>query len=74
MVSLGFMMGVLPLLYYGLVLLSWIVLYRRGAEARDLLFWGAVAVVVPIPGPMAAIVYGVRLQRDKMKRVGRVSA
>lgn len=50
-----------------LVPLSWIALYRRGAEARDLIFWGAISVVVPLLGPLAALVFALRLKKDKSK-------
>ena len=49
--------------------LSWIALYLRGAEARDLIFWGAISVVVPLLGPLAALVFALRLKADKSKRV-----
>lgn len=60
---------ILPFLYWGLLIVSWIALYVRGAEARDLLFWGAIGVVIPILGPLAAICYAWRL-RSRMKRDG----
>lgn len=50
-----------------LTVLAWIALYIRGAEARDLLFWGAIAVAIPFLGPVAAIVFALRLQRRKTK-------
>lgn len=52
-----------------LVPLSWIALYVRGAEARDLIFWGAIAVVVPLLGPLVALVFALRLKADKPKCV-----
>lgn len=60
--------GILPLLYWGLLIISWTVLYARGAEARDLLFWGAIGVVIPLLGPIGAIIFALRLKRDKAKR------
>ena len=51
-----------------LVPLSWIALYLRGAEARDLIFWGAISVVIPLLGPLAALVFALRLKADKPKR------
>ena len=51
-----------------LVPLSWIALYVRGAEARDLIFWGAISVVIPLLGPLAAFAFALRLKADKPKR------
>ncbi len=50
-----------------LVPLSWIALYWRGADARDLIFWGAISVVVPLLGPLAALLFALRLKKDKSK-------
>lgn len=61
-------LNVLPLLILGLPLLAWIALYARGAEARDLLFWGAISVVIPVLGPVVAIIFALRLQSFKTKR------
>lgn len=58
----------IQLLVVALPVLAWIALYVRGAEARDLLFWGAIAVVIPILGPLAASIFALRLRRNKMKR------
>lgn len=44
--------------------LSWIALYMRGAEARDLIFRGA----IPLLGPLAAMILAFRLKRDTSKR------
>ncbi len=51
-----------------LVPLSWIALYWRGAEARDLIFWGAISVVIPLLGPLSALIFALRLKKDKSKR------
>ena len=32
-------------------------MYRRGLDARDMLFWGVIIVVIPLLGPLAAVVY-----------------
>lgn len=61
------LINILPLLLLGLPVLAWIALYARGAEARDLLFWGAIAVVIPLLGPIAAVVFAFRLQSYKTK-------
>lgn len=45
------------LLSFVLIPLAWIALYRRGAPARDLLFWGALAVVIPLLGPLVALLF-----------------
>ncbi len=37
--------------------ITWIALYRRGAPARDMLFWGAIAVVIPVLGPLATFIF-----------------
>ena len=58
----------ISLLVLALPVLSWMVLYLRGADARDLLFWGAIAVVISILGPLVAIAFACRLQPDKAKR------
>lgn len=57
----------LAFLILALPVFSWLALYARGAEARDLLFWGAISVVIPILGPVAAIIYAFRLTSDKTK-------
>ena len=60
--------AILSLLVLGLPVLSWIALYARGAEVRDLLFWGAISVVLPILGPIAALIFAFRLTSFKTKR------
>lgn len=66
--SINPLYAILPFVIVGMPVMSWIVLYFRGAEARDLLFWGAIAVVIPVLGPVAAIVFALRLQLCKTKR------
>ena len=56
----------MQLAFIGLPLLAWVYLYRTGAAARDMLFWGVVCIFVPIVGPIAAILYMRR--RGKQKR------
>ena len=41
----------------GLLLAAWIYMYRQGASARDLIFWGAIAFFIPILGPITVFVY-----------------
>ena len=60
---------ILQLSIFILPVVSWIVLYVKGAEARDLLFWGVIVVVIPILGPLAAIIYALRSNRGKQKRL-----
>lgn len=71
MSSLGFVeiWSLVVIVSLVLVPLSWIALYVRGAEARDLIFWGAISVVVPLLGPLAALAFALRLKGDKPKRV-----
>ena len=47
----------LTALHYVLVLAVWIYMYRQGAAARDLIFWGPVAYFIPVLGSIAAFVY-----------------
>ncbi len=56
-----------PLVFaYSLSVLSaWIFLYWRGKPTRDLLFWGAIAVALPIIGPMAMTLYFVLRRKGK---------
>ena len=58
----------LQLSIFTLPVVSWIVLYVKGAAARDLLFWGVIVVVIPILGPLAAIIYALRSNLGKQKR------
>ncbi len=71
MYSIGFVeiWSIVVIVSLVLVPLSWIALYARGAEARDLIFWGAISVVVPLLGPLAALAFALRLKADKPKRV-----
>ena len=62
----GGMLELAPIVGILLPLLVWIYMYRKGAEARDLIFWGVIIVVIPLLGPLAAVVY-IRL-RGKPKR------
>ncbi len=64
----GPLFSIFPLLALVLPLLAWIALYARGASARDLIFWGAISVVIPILGPLAAIIFALRIKADKVKR------
>lgn len=41
----------------GLLLAAWIYMYRQGAAARDIIFWGLIAYFIPILGPIAVFVY-----------------
>lgn len=41
-----------------LLTLAW--LYRRNASGRDLVFWGAVALLLPVVGAIAAYLYNRR--------------
>ena len=52
----------------GLPILSWIVLYARGAATRDLLFWGVIALALPLVGPLSAIVFALRLKRERLAK------
>jgi hypothetical protein len=65
---------VLLLAVFGLPLLSWIVLYARGARARDMIFWSVILVLVPLLGPLAALVFAWRLKKDKRKNLESASA
>ncbi len=49
-----------------LPLVAWVYMYRKGAAARDLIFWGVISLVIPLLGPIAAMLY-IRRQ-DKQKR------
>ena len=60
------MLDLAPFIGILLPLLVWIYMYRQGAEARDLIFWGVIIVVIPLLGPLAAVVYMRR--RGKPKR------
>lgn len=64
----GPLFGIFSLQALLLPLLAWVALYARGATARDLIFWGAISVVVPVLGPLAAIVFALRLKAGKPKR------
>ena len=58
----------LNVLHFALVLAVWIYMYRQGAAARDLVFWGPVAYFIPVLGSIAAFVYFRRKseQREKL--------
>ena len=58
--------GTLPLAML-LIPIVWIYLYRRGTSTRDMLFWGAIAVAIPILGPLAALVFHRRGSSDLEK-------
>ncbi|MCY3575655.1 MAG: hypothetical protein OXG92_13335 [Chloroflexi bacterium] len=49
-----------------LPLVAWVYMYRKGTETRDMIFWGVVALFIPLLGPLAVILYTRR--RDKQKR------
>jgi len=36
---------------------AWYYLLRRGASARDFFYWGALALIVPILGPLVTIIF-----------------
>jgi len=63
-------MNVGPLLvwasYFCLPFIAWVYLYRQGAPARDLIFWGAIALFIPVLGPLAAFI-GFRARRRQAK-------
>ncbi len=63
---ISILIQVYPFVFILLPLLAWIYLYRKGAEARDLIFWGVISLVIPLLGPIAAMLYIRR--RDKHKR------
>ncbi len=42
---------------YGPMLGAWLYLYRKGAEARDLIFWGMLSLLIPILGPLAVFAF-----------------
>ena len=46
----------LAALHHVLVLAVWIYMYRQGAAARDLVFWGSIAFFIPL-GSIVAFVY-----------------
>ncbi len=45
------------LIVYGPMLGAWIYLYRTGVEARNLIFWGALSLLIPILGPLAVFAF-----------------
>ncbi len=48
--------GIMPVALL-LIPLVWVYLYRSGASTRDMLFWGAITVAVPLLGPLAALIF-----------------
>lgn len=40
-----------------LPLIAWVYMYRQNAQARDLIFWGVIALAIPLLGPIAAMLY-----------------
>ena len=51
----------------GLPLLAWIYMFRRGAENRELLLWGIIALAIPLFGPIAVMLYFKRRGISKQK-------
>lgn len=39
-----------------LFFIAWYNLYRKGASPRDVFYWGALALIVPILGPLVTII------------------
>ena len=40
-----------------LFFIAWYYLYRKGASPRDVFYWGALALIVPILGPLVTIIF-----------------
>ena len=58
----------LQIAFLALPLLAWVYMYRQGAAARDLIFWGVLCVVIPILGPIAAML-AIRRSGKQKRRV-----
>ena len=42
---------------FALTVAAWIYLYRSGAAARDMIFWGAIVLLIPVLGPIATLIF-----------------
>ncbi len=49
-------------------IVAWLYLYLRGATARDLIFWGAIILFIPVLGPIIALLGFTAMRRHKSKR------
>lgn len=47
-----------------LILLAWIYLYATGKPARDMVFWGVIALLFPYLGALSMFLF-YRLRREK---------
>ncbi|MCY4466302.1 MAG: hypothetical protein OXE46_12275 [Chloroflexi bacterium] len=56
--------------FLALPLLAWMYLYRKGATARDLIFWGVICILIPIAGPLLAMFYIRRSSKRKRQLTG----
>ncbi len=53
-----------------LPLIAWVALYRKGAPTRDMIFWGVIALLIPLLGPIAALLYLRRRGQQKQRNAG----
>lgn len=42
---------------FALPVAAWIYLYRSGAAARDMIFWGVIVLLIPVLGPIATLIF-----------------
>lgn len=56
--------------FLALPLLAWVYMYRKGAAARDLIFWGVLCVVIPIVAPLLAMFFTRRGSKRKRQLAG----
>ena len=50
---------------FALTVAAWIYLYRSGAAARDMIFWGVIVLLIPVLGPIATLISSATGARPK---------